>query len=69
MELQLQRESKKQDTEHLLKTSSTLTDFLNVFPDTLTGKFATNSYLNIPPYLNMSLHYPVKYKCQKTKAI
>ena len=28
-----------------------LTDFLNSFTRTLTGKFATNSYLNIPPHL------------------
>ena len=60
MELQLQRESKKQDTEHLPKTSSTLTDFLNVFPDKLTGKFATNSYLNIPPYLKCVATLPCK---------
>ena len=28
-----------------------VTDFLNSFTTRLTGKFATNSYLNIPPYL------------------
>jgi len=28
-----------------------LTDFQNSFTGTLTGKFATNSYLNIPPHL------------------
>ena len=29
-----------------------LTDFQNSFTDRLTGKFATNEYLNIPPHLN-----------------
>jgi len=29
-----------------------LTDFQNSFTGRLTGKFATNSYLNIPPRLN-----------------
>ena len=28
-----------------------LTDFQNSFTSTLSGKFATNSYLNIPPHL------------------
>ena len=28
-----------------------LTDFQNSFTGRLTGKFATNSYLNIPPRL------------------
>jgi len=28
-----------------------LTDFHNSFTGSLTGKFATNSYLNIPPHL------------------
>ena len=28
-----------------------LTDFQNSFVDRLTGKFATKSYLNIPPHL------------------
>jgi len=28
-----------------------LTDLQNSFADRLGGKFATNSYLNIPPYL------------------
>ena len=28
-----------------------LTDFQNSFAGRLTGKFATNSYLNIPPHL------------------
>ena len=28
-----------------------LTDFQNSFSDRLTGKFAINSYLNIPPHL------------------
>jgi len=42
-----------------------LTDFQNSFTGRLTGKFATNSYLNIPPRLK-SLHYLVKYEYQKT---
>ena len=45
-----------------------LTDFQNSFNDRLTGKFATNLSLNIPPHRNMSLHYLVKYECQKTSA-
>ena len=45
-----------------------LTDFQNSFNSRLSDKFATNSYLNIPPHLKyvaMSLHYLVKYECQK----
>ena len=38
---------KKQDT----KLPQMLTDFQNSFTGRLTGKFATNSYLNIPPHL------------------
>ena len=33
----------------------------------LNGKFATSSYLNIPPHFNMSLHYLVKYLCSKNR--
>ena len=29
-----------------------LTDLQNSFIDRLSGKFATNSYSNIPPYIN-----------------
>jgi len=42
-----------------------LTDFQNSFTGRLTGKFATNSSLNIPRTLKMLLHYLVKYECQK----
>jgi len=38
-----------------------LTDFPNSFTGRVIGKFATNSYLNIPPHLKMSLHHLVKY--------
>jgi len=48
----LHRESKKQDTKLLPITSlKMLTDFQTSFADKLNGKFATNSYLNIPPHL------------------
>ena len=42
---------KKQDTKLLPITSPMLTDFQNSFADRLSDKFATNSYLNIPPHL------------------
>ena len=32
-------------------TSPNVTDFKNYFTGRLTGKFATNSYLNTPPHL------------------
>ena len=44
-----------------------LTDFQNSFTGRLSGKFATKSYLNIPPHLNVSLHYLVKYLCSKNR--
>jgi len=44
-----------------------LTDYQNSFTGRLTGKFATNSYLNIPPHLKVSLHYLVKYLCSKNR--
>ena len=44
-------ESNKQDTELLPVLSPKLTNFQNSFTDRLTGKFATNSYLNIPTNL------------------
>jgi len=59
----LHHESKKQDTILLAITSS---DFQNFFTSRLCSKFATNSCLNIPPALNTSLHYLVKYECRKT---
>ena len=44
-----------------------LSDFLNSFTGRLTGKFATNSYLNNPPHLKyVAIYYLVKYECQKT---
>ena len=36
-----------------------LTDFQNSFTCTLTGKFATNSYLNIPPHLKRVATLPI----------
>jgi len=42
---------KKQDTKLLPITSPNVTDFQNSFTGRLTGKFATNIYLNIPPHL------------------
>ena len=44
-----------------------LTDFQNSFTGRLTGKFETNSCLNIHHTLNVSLHYLVKYLCSKNR--
>ena len=48
---ELHRESKKQDTKFLPVTSPNVNRFSNSFADRLSGKSATNLYLNIPPYL------------------
>ena len=40
------------------------TDFQNSFTDRLRHKFATNSYLNIPPHAKYVANYLVKYECQ-----
>ena len=37
-----------------------LTDFQNSFTGRLTGKFATNTYLNIPPHLKHVATLPCK---------
>jgi len=37
-----------------------LTDFQNYFAGRLNGKFATNSYLNIPPHLKYVAALPCK---------
>jgi len=57
----------QKETRHIShpQVPQMLTDFQNYFTVRLSGKFATNSNLNIPPHL-MSLHYLVKYECQKT---
>jgi len=39
--------------------------FQNSFTVRLSSKFVIRSYFNIPPTLNMSLHYLVKYLCSK----
>ena len=39
-----------------------LTDFQNSFPGRLTGKFATNSYLNIPPHLKYVATLPCEIR-------
>ena len=39
----------------------TLTDFQNSFADRLGGKFATDSYLNIPPHLNYVAMFSVLF--------
>ena len=39
-----------------------LTDFKNSFTDRLTGKFATNSYLNIPPHLKYVATLPCEIR-------
>ena len=43
-----------------------LTDFQNSFTGCFTGKFATNSYLNIPPHLKRVAKY-VKYLCSRNR--
>ena len=45
----LHRESKKQDTKLLAITSPTIIRFSNFYTSGLGSKFATNSYLNVPP--------------------
>ena len=44
------------------------TDFQNSFTGRLTGKFATKSYLNIPPHLNYVATL-VKYLCSKNDVL
>jgi len=44
-----------------------LTDFQNSFTDRLTGKFATNSYLNIPPHLKCVATLPCENLCSKNR--
>ena len=39
-----------------------LTNFQNSFPGRLTGKFATNSYLNIPPHLKYVATLPCEIR-------
>jgi len=57
---------KKQDTKLLTITSPIIIRFSKkIFTIRLCSKFATNSCLNIPPRFKMSLHYFVKYECQK----
>jgi len=46
-----------------------LTNFQNSFTGRLSGKFATNSYLNIPPHLKRVATLPcVKYLCSKNRS-
>ena len=58
-------ESKKQDTKLLLITLPNFNRFSKFSRYRLIGKFATKSYLYIPPRFYMSLHYLVKYKYRK----
>ena len=46
-----------------------LTDFQNSFTDRLTGKFATNSYLNIPPHLKSVATLPCEISMFKKIAM
>jgi len=43
-----------------------LTDFKNSFTGRFNGKFATNMFKYPTTHDIMSLHYHVKYECQKT---
>ena len=47
----LHRESKNKTLNSCSQLPDMLTDFQNYFDDRLTGKFATQSCLNIPPHL------------------
>jgi len=42
-----------------------LTGFQNSFTGRLSGKFATNTHLNIPPHLSYVARYVVKCLCTK----
>jgi len=44
-----------------------LTDFRNFFAGRLGGKFAANSYLNIPPHLKYVATLPCEYLCSKCR--
>ena len=44
-----------------------LTDFRNFFTGRLTGNFATNSYLNIPPHLKYVAALPCKISMLKNR--
>ena len=44
-----------------------LTDFLNSLTGRLTGKFATNSYLNIPPHLKRVAALPCEISMLKNR--
>jgi len=46
-----------------------LTDFQNFFAGRLTGKFATNSYLNIPPHLKRVATLPCEISMFKKIAM
>ena len=45
-----------------------LTDFQNSFTGRLTGKFATNSYLNIPSHLKRVATLPCKISMFKNRS-
>ena len=51
---------KKQDTKLLPITSPNVNRFSKFFTGRLTSKFATNSYLNIPPHLKRVTTLPCK---------
>ena len=46
-----------------------LTDFQNSFIVRLSGKFATNSYLNIPPYLSYVATLPCEISMFKNRHV
>jgi len=58
-------ESTKQDTKHLPVTSPNVKDFLNYLTGRLNGKFATYSYLNIPPHLKYVATLPCEISILK----
>jgi len=57
---------KKQDTKLLPKTSPNTNRFHTFFTSRLSGKCTTMSCLKSHHIFNMSIHYLVKYECEKT---
>jgi len=61
----IHRESKKQDTKLLAITSLTIIRFSKFFTSRLGNKFATNSFLNIPPCFKRVATLPCEMWMQK----
>jgi len=57
----------KKDTNSCPQLPQMLTDFQNSFTNRLSGKFATNSYLNIPPHLKCVATLPCEISMFKNR--